>query len=169
MGLYTRTNFIDKSISRLNRKKPSKWLVWGLGGPISRSLLGRRNVKKARKSRPFCTRRAYLHLCRMKAFEEPITSKWAIVTCVRKSYRVGFSDPSRPDFPEYGYRFFQTQLPNTSTTAVSPQVYYIGNRPRKSTENPPPGNKYRRDAVWPRNGIMRFAVRLRPPLSGPLR
>jgi hypothetical protein len=27
-------------------------------------------------------------------------STWAIVACVRKSYRVGVSDPARPDFPE---------------------------------------------------------------------
>ena len=38
---------------------------------------------------------------------------------------VGVSDPSRPDFPEYGYRFFQTSAFYTGTAGVSPQLYYI--------------------------------------------
>ena len=37
---------------------------------------------------------------------KPSTSRWVIVACVRKSYRVGFSDPSRPDFPECGLSVF---------------------------------------------------------------
>jgi hypothetical protein len=39
--------------------------------------------------------------------------------------KVGVSDPSRPDFPEYGYRFFQTFAFYTGTAGVSPQLYYI--------------------------------------------
>jgi len=81
-----------------------------------------RKQKKACRYRPFIHCAALHHECRKKAFEKnPITTKWVIVACVRKSYRVGFSDPSRPDFPEYGYRFFQIQAFLTSTAGVSPQ------------------------------------------------
>ena len=64
-------------------------------------------LKKACINRPFFCCEAFLHWCRTKAFEEkPIISRWVIVACVRKSYLVGVSDPSRPDFPHMGVSVF---------------------------------------------------------------
>jgi len=85
--------------------------------------------------RPFKHCAALLHECRKKAFEKnPLLQGGLIVACVRKSYRVGFSDPSRPDFPEYGYRFFQIQAFLTSTAGVSPQLSLYQNQKQLSTK-----------------------------------
>ncbi len=83
------------------------------------------NKKRACINRSFLNCKAFLHRCRKKAFEEkPITSKWVIVTYVRKSYRVGISDPSRPDFPEYGYRFFQIILSIQTQQGSACNIFY---------------------------------------------
>jgi len=43
---------------------------------------------------------------------------WVTVACVRKSYRVGFSDPSRPGFPELGVSVFSNNTSYTNTAGV---------------------------------------------------
>jgi hypothetical protein len=70
--------------------------------------------------------RAFLRWCGKKAFEEkPIISRWVIVACVRKSYRVGIPDPSRPDFPELGLSVFSNSAFYTNTAGVSLQYSFI--------------------------------------------
>jgi hypothetical protein len=64
--------------------------------------------------------------CGKKAFEEkPIISTWVTVACVRKSYRVGFSDPSRPGFPELGVSVFSNNASYTNTAGNNLQHPFI--------------------------------------------
>jgi hypothetical protein len=84
------------------------------------------NKKKACMKQAFYKLLAFLHRCGKKAFEEkPIISRWVTVACVRKSYRVGFSDPSRPDFPELGLSVFSNSAFITNTAGVSLQYSFI--------------------------------------------
>lgn len=62
-------------------------------------------------------------------------SRWAIVARARKSYRVGISGPSRPDFPQYGYRFFQMRPFFTNTAGVSLQFSLLPNVAGKVKRN----------------------------------
>ena len=71
---------------------------------------------------------ALLHVCRKKAFEKnPLLPSGQSLLVSESPIIVGFSDTSRPDFPEYGYRFFQTPTSYTSIAGVSPQQYFIPN------------------------------------------
>lgn len=63
--------------------------------------------KKGLYKQAFYNLPAFLHCFGKKAFEEkPIISTWVTVACVRRSYQVGISDPSRPGFPELGVSVF---------------------------------------------------------------
>ncbi len=76
--------------------------------------------------RPFICCAALLHECRKKAFEKnPLLPSGQSLLVSESPIEVGVSDPSRPDFPEYGYRFFQIQAFYTGIAGVSPQFYYI--------------------------------------------
>jgi len=69
---------------------------------------------------------AFLHCFGKKAFEEkPIISTWVTVTCVRKSYQVGISDPSRPGFPELGVSVFSNKAFYTNTAGNNLQYLFI--------------------------------------------
>jgi hypothetical protein len=83
-------------------------------------------TKKACIKQAFYKLPAFHHWCGKKAFEEkPIISRWVIVACVRKSYRVGISDPSRPDFPELGLSVFSNSAFYNHTAGVSLQYFFI--------------------------------------------
>jgi len=83
-------------------------------------------MKKGLQNRPFYYCQACLRRCRKKAFEEnPLLPGGQSLLVSESPIEVGVSDPSRPDFPEYGYRFFQTSAFYTGTAGVSPQLYYI--------------------------------------------
>jgi hypothetical protein len=69
---------------------------------------------------------------RMTFDRNPSLHKWAIVARVQRSYRVGVSDPLRPDFPEYGYRFLKQYAFSTNTAGVSPQALYT--KPRTTRQ-----------------------------------
>jgi len=106
-------------------------------GPIFPSLLRAKppRIKKGLHEQAFYKLPAFLHRCGKKAFEEkPIISRWVIVTCVRKSYRVGVSDPSRPDFPELGLSVFSNSAFYTNTAGVSLQYFLYHIQGQKSIE-----------------------------------
>jgi hypothetical protein len=83
---------------------------------------------------------ALLHCFGKKAFEEkPIISTWATVTCVRKSYQVGISDPSRPGFPELGVSVFSNNTFYTNIAEKNLQqsfITYPTTKVNKITANP---------------------------------
>ena len=75
--------------------------------------------------RPFNTCQARLRGCRKKAFEEnPLLPGGQSLLASESPIEVGVSDPTRPDFPEYGYRFFQTLL-SIQTPQGSARNYII--------------------------------------------
>jgi len=78
--------------------------------------------KKGLYKQAFYQLQAFLHRCRKKAFEEnPLLPSGQSLLVSESPIEVGVSDPSRPDFPEYRYRFFQTLASYTHTAGVSPQ------------------------------------------------
>jgi len=106
-------------------------------GPIFSHLLRAKTpkTKKGLYEQAFYKLRAFLHWCGKKAFEEkPIISRWVTVACVRKSYRVGISDPSRPDFPELGLSVFSNSAFYTNTAGVSLQYFLYHIQGPKSIE-----------------------------------
>ena len=91
-----------------------------------RMPIGEMGKKKACMNRPMITIWLYSADAVRKSLTKPSISKWVIVACVRKSYRVGIFDPSRPDFPRYGYRFFQIIF-QYAHSRVQPALLFIPN------------------------------------------
>jgi hypothetical protein len=71
-----------------------------------------------------------------KGFEEnPLHPGGQSLLASESPIGVGVSGPTRPDFPEYGYRFFQTHTFNTDTAGVSPQHLLIPHAKAKVKQN----------------------------------
>jgi len=66
-------------------------------------------------------------------FEEPITFRWVIFACGQESWVPGVHSLSSPDFPEYGYRFFQIYAILAYIAGVSLHYYLYQNPLSKSS------------------------------------
>ena len=83
--------------------------------------------KKACTNRPFIlvARPSSANAVRKRSIRTHYIPSGQSLLVSESPIKVGFPDPSRPDFPEYGYRFFQTPTFYTNIAGVSPQQYFI--------------------------------------------
>jgi len=81
-------------------------------------------IKKARIDRPFFKIAGFTSASAVRrGLNKTHQFKWAVVTCVRKSYRVGISDPQRSDFPVMGVSVFSNHTIHTNSAGVSLHYY----------------------------------------------
>jgi hypothetical protein len=77
-------------------------------------------IKKARIDRPFFKIAGSTSASAVrKGLNKTHQFKWVVVTCVRKSYRVGISDPQRSDFPVMGISVFSNHTIPTNSAGVN--------------------------------------------------
>ncbi len=81
-------------------------------------------IKKARIDRPFFAIAGFTSASAVrKGLKKTHQFKWVVVVCVRKSYRVGISDPQKSDFPVMGVSVFSNHTIHTNSAGVSLHYY----------------------------------------------